>query len=97
MAQRFIYGDHRNCIPEDQLKFIRWSRNLAFQIKNNAKRWELRQWKEYLLGHVQENATRYNMPSEWVENIRQRLFESEEPPSGNDGRQQVMIILYEFS
>ena len=37
MAQRFMYEDHRDCIPEDQLKFIRWSRNYIFQTKKNAK------------------------------------------------------------
>ena len=173
-----MYEDHRDCIPEDPLEFIRWSRNLIFQTKKNAKRWGippfetmtmemlykeakaaqeecgpepppephpidgftiywdkkrrlqellcdfhgipfdkngffdgeelarrmlaykgpegLRQWKEYLLGRVRENAARYNMPPEWVEDIRRKLFESKEPPPG-DGMQQMMIILYAVS
>jgi hypothetical protein len=70
---------------------------LARKVLANQGPEGLRQWKEYLLGHVRGNAARYNMPPEWVENIRRRLFEEKEPPPGDDGMQQMMFILYEVS
>ena len=39
MNRRDMCRGHRDGIPEDPLKFLRWARNLIIQSKKNAKRW----------------------------------------------------------
>lgn len=177
---RFNMG-HRDCFPEDDLAFVRWSRNFIFRSKVNAKRWgfsplevelmeelfkeakarleeygpepkaephavdgytiywdkkkrfqelmcefygiavdkdgcfdveELAakllsprdpqftmQWKEFLMGHVRETASRCNMPPQWVEGIRERLYRPrvEDLPDDDDSDErmrQILMVLY---
>jgi hypothetical protein len=58
----------------------------------------LARWKEYLMGHVERNAARYNMPPEWAERIRASLYaikEREPPPDDSGGgMQQVFLFFY---
>ena len=61
------------------------------------------QWKEYLMGHVERNAALFNMPPEWVEGVRARVFNmmfnmQASPLNDNsDGMQQhMMLIFHEF-
>jgi hypothetical protein len=40
---------------------------------------DIEQWREFLLNIVRANAVRYNMPQEWVETVRARMYEHSAP------------------
>jgi len=81
-------------------------KELALKMLNADRSEWRRQWQEYLMSYVQENAARYNMPPEWAENVRRGMEETlrrQTDPDrngkagNNDGIQQYLLAMfYEF-
>jgi hypothetical protein len=51
-------------------------------------------FQEFLMGIVQENAARYNMPPEWAEGVRRRMAEARPQKPDDDNMQQMYLIFY---
>jgi len=56
-------------------------------------------WNEYLMSHVERNAAEYNMPPEWVEEIRSNIYAPKPPPPDDDSdgiQQYLLTVFYEL-
>jgi len=86
-ATHGIPVDKNGCFDGEELA----RRMLSFTRSEFSQR-----WNEYLIGHVERNAARYNMPPEWVEEIRANIYAPKPPPPDDDsgGMQQYLLTVF---
>jgi len=98
-----IYWDKRRRLEELLCDFhsIPVDKNGCFDGEELARRmlscksseW-LDRWNEYIMGHVERNAARYNMPPEWVEDIRANIYAPKPPDDDSGGMQQYLLTVF---
>jgi hypothetical protein len=67
---------------------------LLRRMRASSRDEHFRQWKEFLMGIVRENAARYNMSPEWVNTVRRRLDETQPKKRDGDDLQQILFMIY---